>query len=711
MGKKELTKPLSYGSILLIYHYHSKYLDWRLLVAKVRIYELAKQLGVTNKQLLEEFHKLGVELKSHSSSVDEETLTLFMEMTGRQQKGSKPAAQPPTEAKAAEAVKLKEAKPKAAPAKARPVAQETAVAVAPPATGITLTEAITVKELAEKLGQKSNIVIKKLMEMGHLVSINQLLKVKVALKVAEAFGVEAQVVSIEKEAPLEEPEDESLKVSRPPVITIMGHVDHGKTLLLDAIRQTKVVEGEAGGITQHIGAYKVKLDHGEVAFLDTPGHEAFTAMRARGAQVTDVVVLVVAADDGVMPQTVEAINHAKAAQVPILVAVNKIDKPEANPEKVRQELTKYDLVPEEWGGNTIFVDVSAKQKKGLDTLLEMLLLEAEMLELKANPNKLARGTIVEARLDKGRGAVATVLVQSGTLHVGDAFVCGLYSGRVRALLDDRGKKIKQAPPSTPVEVLGLSGIPQAGDAFVVVDNERRAHQIAESRRQKEREESLAGTSRITLEDLYQQIQDGGVKELNVIIKADVQGSIEAVTDALEKLSTPEVKIRPIHGSAGGITESDVMLASASNAIIIGFNVRPQPKAAILAEREKVEINLYTVIYQLVADVKAAMEGLLEPVYREVFLGKAEVREVFSVSKVGKIAGCYVTEGKMVRGATCRLIRDSVVIYEGKIDSLKRFKEVVNEVAAGYECGIALEGFQDIKQGDVIEVYTQEEVSR
>jgi translation initiation factor IF-2 len=548
------------------------------------------------------------------------------------------------------------------------------------------------------------------MQMGQLVSINQLLDVNIAIEVAQEFGMEAQAVSLEKEALGEEAEDESQAVPRPPVVTIMGHVDHGKTLLLDAIRQTNVVEGESGGITQHIGAYKVKLDNGEVVFLDTPGHEAFTAMRARGAQVTDVVVLVVAADDGVMPQTIEAINHARAAQVPIVVAINKIDKPEANLEKVKQDLTKYDLVPEEWGGKTISVDVSAKQKQGLDTLLEMLLLEAEMLELKANPNKLARGSIIEAGLDRGRGAVATVLVQSGTLRVGDAFVCGLYSGRVRALLDDRGNRIKQALPSTPVEVLGLSGIPQAGDAFVVVPNERRAHQIAESRQQKEREQTLASTSRITLEDLHQQIKDGEVKELKVIIKADVQGSVEAVSEALEKLGTPEVKIISIHGSVGGITESDVMLASASNAIIVGFNVRPEPKATQLAERERVDINLYTVIYQLVADVKAAMEGLLEPVFKEIFLGRVEVRQVFNVSKVGRIAGCYVTEGKVNRGASCRLIRDSVVVYEGNIATLRRFKDDVKEVAAGYECGVGLENFQDIKQGDTVEAYTKEEIA-
>ncbi len=666
-------------------------------MGKVRIYELSKQTGIPSKQLLEEFSRLGVELKSHASSVDEESLALFMQLSGKKDKAKpEPSVTP--------AVNIDEAPLKAA-------AQEPAVAVLPATASIKLAETITVKELAEKVGQKSSVVIKKLMEMGHLVSINQLLSVKVAIALAKEFGVNAQAVSLEEEIPTEEAEDESQAIPRPPVVTIMGHVDHGKTLLLDAIRQTNVAEGESGGITQHIGAYKVKLDHGEVVFLDTPGHEAFTAMRARGAQVTDVVVLVVAADDGVMPQTIEAINHARAAQVPIVVTVNKIDKPEANPDKVRQELTKYELVPEDWGGQTIFADVSAKQKLGLDNLLELLLLEAEMLELKANPNKLARGTIIEARLDKGRGAVATVLVQSGTLHIGDAFVCGLCSGRVRALFDDRGNKIKAALPSTPVEVLGLSRVPLAGDVFVTVSNERRAHQIAETRQQKEREQTLAGTSRITLEDLHKQIKDGETKDLKVIIKADVQGSIEAVTDALEKLSTPEVKITSIHGSVGGITESDVMLASASNAIIIGFNVRPEPKTSQLAEREKVDINLYTVIYRLVADVRAAMEGLLEPVYKEISVGMIEVRQVFNVSKIGKIAGCYVTEGKVARGDSCRLIRDSVVIHEGNIASLRRFKDDVKEVAAGYECGITLEKFQDLKQGDTIEVYTQKEIAR
>ncbi len=665
-------------------------------MGKVRIYELSKQTGIPSKQLLEEFCKLGVELKSHASCVDEETVALFMQLA---KEGKKPVAKPAA-GHPVEAVEP--------PVENKP---QGATAVLPATTCIKLSETITVKELAEKLEYKSSVVIKKLMEMGHLVSINQLLNVDIAVALAKGFGIEAQVVSLEEEIPLEEAVDDPEAVPRPPVVTIMGHVDHGKTLLLDAIRQTNVADGESGGITQHIGAYKVKLDKGEVVFLDTPGHAAFTSMRARGAQVTDVVVLVVAADDGVMPQTIEAINHARAANVPILVAVNKIDKPEANPDKVRQELTKYDLISEDWGGQTIFAEVSAKQKIGLDTLLDMLLLEAEMLELKANPNKLARGVIIEAELDKGRGPVATVLVQSGTLRVGDPFVCGICSGRVRALFNDRGNRIKEALPSTPVEVLGLSGVPLAGDTFVVVADERRAHQIAETRQQKEREQTLAGTTRITLEDLHHQIKHGEIKELKVIIKADVQGSIEAVTDALEKLSTTEVKITSIHGSVGGITESDVMLASASNAIVIGFNVRPEPKTIQLAEREKVDINLYTVIYQLVAEVRAAMEGLLEPDYKEVSIGRVEVRQVFSVSRIGKIAGCYVTEGKVNRGDTCRLVRDSVVTYEGNIASLRRFKEDVKEITVGYECGIILENFQDIKQGDTIEVYTQEEIAR
>jgi len=549
--------------------------------------------------------------------------------------------------------------------------------------------------------------------MGHLVSINQMLDVNIAAEVAKFFGYPVEIVGLaEEETPLELVEAKDRLMPRPPVVTIMGHVDHGKTLLLDAIRRTNVVMSEAGGITQHIGAYKVKLGNkGQVVFLDTPGHEAFTSMRARGVKVTDIVVLVVAADDGVMPQTVEALNHARAAGVPIMVAVNKIDKPGANPDKVRQELAGHDLSPEEWGGKTIFVNISAKKQIGLENLLEMLLLESEMLELKANPVSPARGVIIEAKLDRGRGPIATVLVQNGTLKVGDAFVCGLYSGRVKALFDDTGKKVEQAGPSTPVEVLGFEGVPQAGDTFVVVANERKAHQIAELRRMKAREKFLAGAAkRISLEDLHKQIQEGVVKDLNLIVKADVQGSVEAVREAVLKLSTDRVKINCIHGSVGGITETDVDLASASNAIILGFNVRPEPKAAKEAEREGVDINLYNIIYKLTDDIKAAIEGMLEPTFVEETLGRAEVREVFKISKLGNVAGVLVTEGKLTRSGQCRIIRDNVVAYEGQIASLHHFKEDVKELAAGYEGGIGVENFQDIKQGDVIEAYVRKEAS-
>jgi translation initiation factor IF-2 len=491
----------------------------------------------------------------------------------------------------------------------------------------------------------------------------------------------------------------------------MGHVDHGKTSLLDAIRSTNVTAQEHGGITQHIGAYYVQVDGRSVTFLDTPGHEAFTAMRARGAQVTDIVVLVVAADDGVMPQTVEAINHARAAEVPIIVAINKIDKPDANLERVKRGLSEYGLVSEDWGGDTVFAPVSAKTHEGIPNLLEMLLLQADILELKTNPNKLARGTIVEAKLDRGRGPVATVLVQEGTLHVGDAFVCGVFYGKVRAMVDDRGRKVDLAPPSFPVEILGLQGVPQAGDSFVAVTDEAKARQVAEYRQSKQRETELVKSSKVSLEELYDQIKAGDVRELRVVLKADVQGSVEALTEALGRLSGDEVKLRVIHGSVGGITESDILLAAASNAIVIGFNVRPESKGAALAAKEGVDVRLYTIIYEAVADVRAAMEGLLEPTYREQILGRVEVRQIFNISGAGTVAGCYVAEGKIQRGSLVRLLRDQVVVHEGKLGSLKRFKDDVREVAAGYECGLSIEGFQDVKQGDVVEAYEKIPVIR
>jgi translation initiation factor IF-2 len=580
---------------------------------------------------------------------------------------------------------------------------------------IRISEVITVGDLAREMGVKAGEVIKKLMGLGMMATINQVLDADTATLIASEFDHQVENVAFDIENALEvehqKEEQETELTPRPPVVTIMGHVDHGKTSLLDAIRSTHVTTQEHGGITQHIGAYHVQVDGRSVTFLDTPGHEAFTAMRARGAKVTDLVVLVVAADDGVMPQTVEAINHARAAEVPIIVAINKIDRADANLERVKRGLSEYGLVSEEWGGDTVFAPVSAKTQEGIPHLLEMLLLQSDILELKANPGKLARGTIIEAKLDRGRGPVATVLVQEGTLRVGDAFVCGVFHGKVRAMIDDRGQKVDEAPPAFPVEILGLQGVPQAGDSFVAVTDEAKARQVADYRQSKQRESELVKSSKVSLEELYDQIKTGDVRELRVVLKADVQGSVEALTEALSRLSTDEIKLRVIHGSVGGITESDILLAAASNAIVIGFNVRPESKGAALASRESVDVRLYTIIYEAVADVRAAMEGMLEPTYREQTLGRVEVRQIFNISGAGTIAGCYVNEGKIQRGSLVRLLRDQVVVHEGKLGSLKRFKDDVREVAAGYECGLSIEGFQDIKQGDVVEAYEKIPVLR
>ena len=575
---------------------------------------------------------------------------------------------------------------------------------------IRIAEVITVADLAKRMGVKGGELIKKLMDMGVLVNINQVIDADVASLVAGEFGYEVEKVSLERQELLERKEDlpEQL-IPRPPVVTIMGHVDHGKTMLLDAIRKTNVVSGEAGGITQHIGAYDVQLDNGHVVFIDTPGHEAFTAMRARGAQVTDVVVLVVAADDGVMPQTKEAIDHARAAKVPIVAAINKIDKPNANPDKVKKDLADYGLVPEQWGGNTLFAEVSAKQKAGIKELLESILLQAEVLELKANPDKPARGIIIEAKLDKGRGPVATVLVQEGTLKAGDVFVAGSHYGRVRAMLNDKGQKIEGARPSMPVEVIGFTDVPEAGDPFIVVSEERMAKQISLYRQEKIREKELSKLSKISLEELYDKIKKGEIKELNVIIKADVQGSIEAVKEALKKISTDAVKVNLIHDAVGGITETDVNLAAASNAIIIGFNVRPGPKAQSLAEQEQVDVRTYSIIYDAIDDVRKALEGLLEPTYKEHVLGRAQVIEVFNIRKVGTVAGSVILDGKVVRGSHARILRDNVVIYDSRIASLRRFKDDMKECTQGLECGIWIENFNDVKLGDIIESYEMEEV--
>ncbi|ALA60857.1 translation initiation factor IF-2 [Nitrospira moscoviensis] len=580
---------------------------------------------------------------------------------------------------------------------------------------VKVTPRTTVKEFAELIGQRPADIVRKLMEMGQMLTFNQPMNMDAASMIADEVGIKIEI-AVEKagEDLLQDVVDtggEERPEPRPPVVTIMGHVDHGKTSLLDAIRQTKVAEGEAGGITQHIGAYTVSVHGKQVTFLDTPGHEAFTAMRARGAKVTDIVILVVAADDGVMPQTIEAIHHAKAAGVPLIVAINKIDKPGANPDRVRNALSEHGLISEAWGGDTIMVEVSAKQKTGLDQLLEMILLQSEVLELKADPHRQARGAVVEAKLERGRGPVATVLVQSGTLKAGDVFVVGTFSGRVRALINDRGQKIQQAGPSIPVEVIGLPGVPSAGDVFQVVSDERVAREIAEERARKQRAAELAGPAKVSLDDLFAKIQEGSVKELALVIKADVQGSSEALAGAVEKLPTESVKLRVIHNGVGGITESDVLLAAASRAIIIGFNIRPEPKAAALAEQQGVDIRLYTIIYDAIADIKAAMEGLLEPTLKERTLGRAEVRQVFTIPKAGTVAGSYVLEGTITRAsAGVRVIRDNVVVYQGKLASLRRFKDDVREVQQGYECGLSIENFNDVKVGDVIEAYTVDKIA-
>jgi translation initiation factor IF-2 len=578
-----------------------------------------------------------------------------------------------------------------------------------------LVPGMTVKEFAELIGQRPADIMRKLMDVGQMLTFNQTMNVDAAVIIAEENGIKIDL-STEKageellESVVQAEEDAQLE-SRPPVVTIMGHVDHGKTSLLDAIRQTKVAEGEAGGITQHIGAYTVAVRGKQVTFLDTPGHEAFTAMRGRGAKITDIVILVVAADDGVMPQTIEAIHHAKAASVPIIVAINKIDKPGANSDRVKNALSEHGLISESWGGDTIMVEVSAKEKTGLDTLLEMILLQSEVLELKADPHRLAKGVVVEAKLERGRGPVATVLVQSGTLRVGDVFVVGIFSGKVRALITHTGAKVQEAGPSIPVEVAGLPGVPSAGDVFQVVKDERVAREIAEDRARKQRTADLSGSAKVTLDDLFAKIKEGSVKELALVIKSDVQGSAEALTAGVEKLATDAVKLRVIHSGVGGITESDVLLAAASNAIVVGFNVRPEPKAAALAEQQGVDIRLYTIIYDALAEIKAAMEGLLEPTLKERTLGRAEVRQVFTVSKAGVIAGSYVVDGTITRAAVgVRVIRDNVVVYEGKLGSLRRFKDDVREVQQGYECGISVESFNDIKAGDIIEAYAIDKIA-
>ncbi|WP_093752517.1 translation initiation factor IF-2 [Tepidimicrobium xylanilyticum] len=677
-------------------------------LVKIRVYELAKELGMTSKDLMQKLKDLDINISSHMSSIENEEAEMIKELF-EEEKESKVKDSKPSKKKSKKKVN-KENKGKKAeviPQKEKEEKEEI----------IEIDDTIIVKDLADKMGLSVTQVISKLIGLGVMANQNQSIDFDTASIVGDEFGFKIVKSNIEDETSMveefrldfeDDPED--LK-PRPPVVTVMGHVDHGKTSLLDAIRKTSVTSQEAGGITQHIGASTVNIDGNKIVFLDTPGHEAFTSMRARGAQVTDIAILVVAADDGVMPQTVEAINHAKAANVPIIVAVNKIDKPTANVDRIKQELVEHGLVPEEWGGDTICVPVSALKKEGIDELLEMILLVAEMQELKANPNRNAVGTVIEAQLDKGRGPVATVLVQKGTLKVGDMVVSGSAYGRVRAMFDDKGKRVKKAGPSMPVAILGLSEVPLSGDLLYAADDEKTVKEYAERNKELAREEQLKSSQKVSLDDLFERIQLGEIKDLNIIIKTDVRGTIDAIRQSLEKLETDEVKINIIHGGVGGITESDIMLASASNAIIIGFNVRPTLNALDIAKREKVDVRTYRVIYDAIEDIKSAIKGMLEPQYEEEVIGRAEIRAVFKVPNVGNVAGIYVQQGKITRSSSIRLLRNDVVVYEGKVSSLKRFKDDVREISSGYEGGLGLENYNDIKEGDILEAYIMKEVER
>ena len=657
-------------------------------VSGTRVYELAKEYNLTNKELIALLEEHGVRVKNGMSTLDPDTVTLIE---------SELAGEP-----AEETVSTSQASVENASA-----AEETAT------TGdLKITEGATVADLATVLELQPSALIMRLMKLKVMANINQRLDYDTLVMLGEHLNFEAvRSRTLEEELLAEIPDAPESLQPRAPVVTIMGHVDHGKTSLLDSIRQSNISESEAGNITQHIGAYHVKLKGGSIVFLDTPGHAAFTAMRARGAQVTDIVVLIVAADDGVMPQTIEAISHAKAAKVPIVVAINKIDVPGARSDYVKQQLAEQELLPEDWGGQTICVETSAIDGTGIDFLLEMLLLEAALLELKANPRKQARGIVIEAEVDKGRGAVATVLVQTGTLKVGDVFVSGRYSGKVRAMMDDFGKRMKEAGPSCPVEVLGFTGVPEAGDRFYVVESDKDARSISETRQDQYRNEKLGANSHVSLDNLFQQIQEGEIKELNVVLKGDVQGSVQAVASSLLELSTDEVKINIIHQAVGGITETDILLASASDAIVVGFNVHPTTEAVQAKETEGIDVRTYNIIYNLISYIRSAMEGLLDPEVREVVIGRAEVRELFKVPRLGLVAGSYVNWGRISFNQPLRILRDNRLIHEGKVNSLRRFKDNVNEVQANYECGIGIETFDDLKVGDVLECYVHEQVAR
>jgi translation initiation factor IF-2 len=696
-------------------------------LSKERVYELAKVLNITSKELINLlFEEFNITVKNHMSVLEEEDAELIKELFKERENAKKAEVVDEDiiekkygeleEKKIEEEFKLAKGKKSKGKQTNEEIQKEVAninnqIKTIPE---IIIENTITVKELSEKLGKPYTEVIRELIFMGVMASVNQEIDFNTAEKVSEKleFKVIRKVHDVDNEEKTDDSEEEYINtVKRPAVVTVMGHVDHGKTSLLDSIRKSHVIDTEAGGITQHIGAYTVKLNDEIITFLDTPGHAAFTAMRARGAQITDIVILVVAADDGIMPQTEEAINHCKAANVPIIVAINKIDRPGVNIDKVKQELTEFGLVAEDWGGDTICVPVSAKTKEGIDLLLEMVLLTSEMLELKADPVKNAKGTVVEAKLDKGRGPVATLLVQNGTLNVGDSIIVGTTYGRIRAMFDDKGKVLKSAGPSIPVEILGLSDVPEAGDKFHQVKDEKTARDAADKRKEKARDEYLQSVHKVSLEDLYNQIKEGKVKELNLIVKADVQGSVEAIKQSLEKLSTEEVKVRVIHAAVGAITETDVTLATASNAIIIGFNVRPDTNASISAEKENVDIKSYRVIYDAIDDIKAAMIGMLEPEYKEVIQGRTEVRKIYKVSNIGTIAGCYVLTGKITRNSSIRLIRDGIVIVESTLASLKRFKDDAKEVMAGFECGLSIEKFNDLKEGDILEAFIMQEIKK